>query len=105
MGILDYPTNILGSPVRYDNPSSASSASSPLSIEFGDFRSSYTHDIKIIETCLMVIPKRTHKRKRINKKYLKKYGSIPSPNIMQTPMGLICHPVTANELRRKLRSQ
>jgi hypothetical protein len=39
---------------------------------------------------------RTHKSKRINKKYSKKYGETvtPSPYIMMTPFGLFAHPET-----------
>lgn len=44
---------------------------------------------------------RTHKSKRINKKYLKRYGetATPSPYIMLGPDGLYAHPETKRKLQ------
>ena len=44
---------------------------------------------------------RTHKSKRINKKYLKRYGETvtPSPYIMLGPNGLSAHPETKKKLQ------
>ena len=64
--------------------------------------------LKLIESEYMVdkIQRKKHKKKRINKKWRKKYGfiAIPKKDFYQFGNNIIAHPVMIYELRKHLKS-
>lgn len=63
--------------------------------------------LQLIENVHMVdtVPARTHRKKRINKKWRKRYGckSIPKKCIYKVGNVIYGHPVTIRNLQAKLR--
>lgn len=62
--------------------------------------------IRLIEANSMVdrIQNRTHRKKRINKKWAKNYGFTNTPKLDVYQMGdtIICHPTVAQKIREAL---
>jgi hypothetical protein len=63
----------------------------------------------IIEDRFMVdrYQARTHRKKRINKKWAKRYGfrEVPKKTVIMVGNKVVMHPATAAEFRRRLASQ
>lgn len=79
----------------------------------GDFMQDAFYGLKIIESEWMTktITDETErsKKRRAKKPWAKKkYGSVDVPDtetIYQTPLGIICHPVMAAQIRKEFRSR
>jgi hypothetical protein len=77
-------------------------------MDFHDFPP-HLYGYKLVEASSLVIdstiPKRHHKKKRIHKKWIKKYGyrMIPNPNIFIMGDTILAHPVIIGKIKNQLR--
>ena len=57
---------------------------------------------EIVEDFNLVVPVKRHRKKRINKKYLKRYGSKPDSKSYKFGNILVMHPETLRRVQVKL---
>ncbi|MBP9870633.1 MAG: hypothetical protein KBC53_03935 [Nitrosomonas sp.] len=47
----------------------------------------------VSELATVIVPARKSKNKRLQKKFIKKYGMVNKPGMFQTDLGLFVHPI------------